>query len=31
MNALDLLVAAHNRFSGLFSRFRSAHDAETGT
>lgn len=27
MNALDLLIADHNRFRGMFSRFRAAHEA----
>ncbi len=28
MNALDLLIADHNRVRGLFSRFREAHEAD---
>jgi hemerythrin superfamily protein len=28
MNALDLLIADHNRVRGLFTKFRSAHDAD---
>jgi iron-sulfur cluster repair protein YtfE (RIC family) len=28
MNALDLLIADHNRVRGLFARFRSAHEAK---
>lgn len=28
MNALDLLIADHNRVRGLFTRFRDAHEAE---
>jgi hemerythrin superfamily protein len=31
MNALDLLIADHNRVRGLFARFRSAHDAKDDT
>ncbi len=28
MDALDLLIADHNRFRGLFARFQAAHEAE---
>jgi hemerythrin superfamily protein len=31
MNAIDLLIADHNRVRGLFSRFRTAKDAEAHT
>ena len=31
MNAIDLLIADHNRVRGLFTRFRSAKDAEDET
>lgn len=31
MNALDLLIADHNRVRGLFARFRSAHDVKDDT
>jgi hemerythrin superfamily protein len=31
MNALDLLIADHNRVRGLFTRFKSAKDAEDKT
>ena len=31
MNALDLLIADHNRVRGLFTRFRDAHEAKDDT
>mgnify|MGYP000480485996 CR=1 FL=1 len=31
MNALDLLIADHNRVRGLFTRFREAHEADDDT
>jgi hemerythrin superfamily protein len=31
MNAIDLLIADHNRVRGLFSRFRAAKDADAGS
>jgi hemerythrin-like domain-containing protein len=31
MNALDLLIADHNRVRGLFKRFRDAHEAKDDT
>ena len=31
MQALDLLIADHNRVRGLFARFKEAHEAEDTT